>query len=172
MTKIGTIIILSIIIISLPWIGFLIWDLFPPYFKINSITLRNVVNVLFGILIGVVIFNKRVKITIIPVLLILFIASDILWSVNRFNSNKHDLSINAIEYPQTLPDCMKETNFESLWHYMSNGCHFTTEEFIGRIVDRILILTIAILLGRILINIIRKKNKKRTDPSIIDTIEE
>lgn len=171
MSKLGTLIILSALVMLLPWLGFAIWENLPQNFRINSNHLRYVFNALIGLIIGVIIFKKEIKLSIIPILILLFTSSAILWNINRFNSHKRDLESKAIEYPLHIPECEKESNFESFWDYIQNGCHITVDDFVGSLLNKVLILTIAILLSRTISSIIIVKRNKRKDKSIIDQVD-
>ena len=101
-------------------------------------------------------------------MLLLFIGANVIWSIQRFNHNKLNLITNSVDYPKALPECEKESNYKDLWDYMSNGCHYSTEDFVRTILDRVLFLTIAILVSRVLYKVLctRKLNKK--DYRLID----
>jgi hypothetical protein len=162
MSKIITIFIITLALVTLPWVGFKFWEILPIDFRLNSIIIRNIVNIILGVFIGFLFIKQEIKLRILPVLLLFFVASNVIWSYQRFEFNKQDLIKNAINYPKSLPECEKESNYTDLWDYMSNGCHFTTENFILTNIDRVLILTIAILSSRILflMHTYRKSNKK------------
>lgn len=170
MSKLGPLVILSTVVISLPWIGFAIWENLPLNFRINSNHLRYGFNAIVGLILGPVIFKKQIKLTIVPVLILLFTSSSILWNINRFNSHKKELEKKALEYTLHIPECEKESNFESFWDYIQNGCHIRINDFLGSQLNNVLILTIAILLSRTLSIIILVKRNKRKNNSIIDQI--
>jgi hypothetical protein len=171
MSKTITTVIIFLAAIALPWIGFKLWEVLPYDFRINSRTVRNIVNVFIGVIIGVIFIKQNIKLRVLPFLLLLFVGANVLWSIQRFESNKQDLIHNAVDYPQGIPECEKESNYDDLWDYMTNGCHFSTEEFISTIIDRFLVLTIAILLSRILFNVLLTCKTKKKDIGLIDQDE-
>lgn len=178
MIKTITIGIIVLAIVSLPWIGFILWDVLPYDFRFNSRIIRLIITVVVGIFVGFLFVKQHLGLRVLPIILLLFIGANILWSIQKFNRNKADLISNAIEYPQSLPECEKESNYADLWDYMANGCHYPVEEFIGTLLNRVLGLTLAILLSRITFNYLktnrsnRKNNRQiRKDNSLIDQLK-
>lgn len=156
---------------ALPWVGFKLWEILPYDLRLNSRIIRNIVNISIGVLIGIIFIKQNIKLRILPVVLLLFVGANVIWSIQRFESNKQDLIKNAIDYPQGLPECEKESNYADLWDYMANGCHYSTEEFISTIIDRVLVLTIAILLSRILFKALLSSKTKKKNTILIDQEE-
>jgi hypothetical protein len=170
MKKVVTTIILSISIATIPWIYNVLLNILPIEIGKPHVNFL-IFNAVSGIGIGFVFFKKKTNLLILPILLLLFISSSILWSIHQFNTNKIALQTSTIEYPLRLEECEKESNFENLWDHMINGCHYTIKEFTGNIIDRVLVLTIFILLSRILFRFIQLKKSKQNDPEIIDQEE-
>ena len=168
MPKLVTVTFLSLVTISIPWLAFALWENLPQSLGISSKQIHYVFISILGLMIGVVIVKKEIKLTIIPIPILLFTFSTIVWNTNRFNSHKRDLETNAIEYPLHLSECEKESNFENFWDYIQNGCHFTVDDFVGSLLNKVLILTLAILLSKTLLEIVQTKRKKRKDPRVID----
>ncbi len=173
MSKLGIVIILSVVVTSLPWTGSLLWDVLSYNFNvsINSNYVRYVLNAIFGILIGLVLFKQGIKLTVLPIFILLFVTSSILFSINTFNTSKKNLLTHKIEYSRHIQECEKESNYKDLWDYMSNGCHFTTEEFIRNLIYKVLALIIMILLSKTILKAFQLKNTKRKNLSIIDQEE-
>lgn len=172
MSKTFSIIILSLSVISIPWIVFNIWEILPYEFKLNTRIIRNIVTICIGVIIGIIFIKQSIKLHVLILMLLLFVGTNVTFSILRFESNKQDLLQSKIDFdPQQLPECEKESNFEDIWDYMSNGCHYSTEEFISTIIDRVLILTITILLSRILFKTFSSSKIKKKDLNLIDQKE-
>lgn len=159
------------ILIALPWVGFKLWEILPYDLRLNLRIILNILYVSTGVIVGVMFLKQRIKLRILPILILFFIGAYVLWSIQRFNHNKQDLITNAIDYPQGLPECEKESNYTDLWDYMSYGCHYSTEDFIRTNIDRVLVLTISILLSRILYKVLVSSKTKKEDNSLIDQEE-
>ena len=168
MSKVFTIILMTITVLALPWISFNLWEIIPYDYQINSLTFRNIIYVLTGSLMGLLFVKQRLKLRTLPFLLVLFIGSNILWSIQRFNHYRQDMINNAIDYPLGLPECEKESNYEDIWDYMQNGCHYSTEDFFRTILNRVLVLTISILVSRILYILWKSRKRKRKDAQVLD----
>ena len=153
---------------ALPWVSFHLWELLPYEIRINSLTFRNIIYVLTGSLMGLLFIKQSLKLLVLPFLLVLFIGSNILWSIQRFNYYRHDMINNTTDYPIGLPECEKESNYLDIWDYMQNGCHYSTEDFFRTILNRVLVLTISILVSRILYILWKSRKRKRKDAQVLD----
>jgi hypothetical protein len=161
--------ILIVIAAMLPWLGFGIWELLPYDLKGNSNVVRYIVDGTFGIACGYLIWKHHIKLIILPALFVIFILSSLVWGINRFESNKLDYQMNVYDdLPSSIPACTKESNYANFWDYISNGCHYTTLDLAESYLNQILILTIAILSTRILLKVLRSKEKKKKNPSLLD----
>ncbi|MDX2360375.1 MAG: hypothetical protein QNK23_06190 [Crocinitomicaceae bacterium] len=172
MRKIGWVVLLSLICISLPWIASVVWENTGNFIGIGPRTLEHIVIALFGIFIGLIIWRNQIKIRVLPLLLLCFIFSSIAFSINRFETNKNEILSHSFDWPEYLPECENESNYDDLWDYMSNGCHYTVADFSRGIFNRTGILLIAVLATRIFARGIRFKRKGKMDHTIIDQEKE
>lgn len=170
MRNIITYSIICIGILALPFLAHFIWESLPYSLRMNSLTIRNVVNIAGGGAIGLIYARKKLKVYTLPLLLIFLIGTNIYWQIDRFNETRSDMLSGKIEYPKLLPECEKESNYANLWDYMENGCHYSTEDFLKTLLNRVLIFTTAFLTVRIFHGIITNRKRKVDSPDIIDQI--
>lgn len=161
-------VVLSLIVCTLPWLGFTIWNSLPFDFRVNSNDLRYAFYGMMGIIIGGILFKKELKLALIPLLILFFTASNVAWNIDRFNSQKRDLETGKIEYPMHIPDCEKESNFDSFWDYIQHGCHITVDDFVGSLLIKVLIFAITLLIGRTALLLLIGKRKRSMDKHLID----
>ena len=167
MSKTISLVVIFLTILSLPWLTFMLWETLPYEVRLNYRTVKNIFNVSFGLLIGVLFVKQNIKLKTLPILLILLVTSNVIWSIQRFESNKQTLIHNRID-PHNQPDCEKESNYEHIWDYMANGCHYSTQDFISTRLDEVLVLTISILLSRILLISLLSIKSNKKDQSLLD----
>lgn len=168
MPKWIVIILLLALSALLPWLAFEIWELFPYDLRINANLVRYITYAGFGIVFGYLIWRQRIKLIILPIIFVAFGVSSLIWSINRFEANKLDYKMGVYDdLPESIPACVKESNYIDFWDYIANGCHYSAADLAGGYLNHLLILTLAILTTRILLIAYRSKRKNH-DTALLD----
>ncbi|MNU65871.1 hypothetical protein D3C71_551730 [compost metagenome] len=94
--------------------------------EVNSYVLQFVIIFLISVLCLLLVRKLALSKRIIFLIVLVFVVFSVLYSRHQFYVYHDHPDFGDMK---NVPECMKESNFDSYWEYLNRGCHLTLWEF-------------------------------------------